>query len=131
MRLGTQTGSLTNHILSRAVIGQPEPVEGMGATILSWTDRHAATIIHVTNAHAQTVIYVREDTATRTDKNGMSESQSYAYAPNPQGRLYTFRRTKSGTWEEVSVNEKTGRFNKTGGCGLRIGERAEYRDFSF
>jgi hypothetical protein len=31
----------------------------------------------------------------------------------------------------VAVNPRTGRYNKNGGLGLRIGEREEYRDFSF
>jgi hypothetical protein len=34
MRIGTQTNSLVNHLYSRAVNGQPEPVIGMGATLL-------------------------------------------------------------------------------------------------
>lgn len=131
MKLGTQTGSLTNHILSRAVIGQPDPIEGMGVTILAWTDRHAGTIINVSKRTSGTVVYVREDKATRIDDNGMSECQTYRYDPNPNGRLYTFRQTKSGQWEQVTVNEKTGRFNKMQGYGLRLGERSEYRDFSF
>lgn len=132
MKLGTQTASLTNHVYSRMTIGQPDPVEGMGATVLSWTDRHAVTIINVTKL-ASTVIYVREDKATRTDSNGMSECQSYSFEPNPTGRLWTFRQTKTGAWEEVTVNQKTGRFNKAegGGYGLRIGERSKYHDYSF
>jgi hypothetical protein len=31
----------------------------------------------------------------------------------------------------VVWNAATNRFNKSEGAGLRIGERAEYRDFSF
>lgn len=132
MKLGTETASLTNHIYSRMTIGQPDPVEGMGATVLAWTDRHPGTIINVTKL-ASTVIYVREDKATRTDTNGMSECQSYSFEPNPIGRLWTFRQTKTGAWEEVVVNQKTGRFNKAegGGYGLRIGEREKYHDYSF
>jgi len=132
MKLGTQTASITNHILSRSIIGQPVSVDGMGVTVLCWTDRHAATIINVTKL-ASTVIYVREDKATRTDKNGMSESQSYEYRPNPAGWLYTFRQRRDGSWEQVVVNTKTGRLNKVegGGHGLRIGERDEYHDFGF
>lgn len=134
MKLGRQTASVTNHILSRAVKGQPEPVVGMGATILSWTDRQPGTIIDVSNAHAATVIYVREDNATRVDKLGMTDSgQRYLFEPDPNGRLYTFRKREDGTWEEVTVNPKTGRYNKIegGGHGLRIGERDKYHDFSF
>lgn len=32
MKLGTQTGSVINHLYSRGVIGQPTPEVGMGAT---------------------------------------------------------------------------------------------------
>ncbi len=127
MKLGTQTGSLVNHIYSRMTNGQPTPEVGMGATLLSWTDRHAATIVHV-NGMGDLII-VQEDHAVRTDANGMSESQAYHYTANPHGALYTFRKTKTGAWQEVYLNEKTGRYNKTD--GLRIGERQTYRDFSF
>jgi hypothetical protein len=73
----------------------------------------------------------REDRAIRTDSNGLSESQTYTYEPNPNGERHWFRRRKNGTWEEVKLNHKTDRYRKTGGLGLRIGEREEYRDPSF
>ena len=44
MNLGTETGSVMNHLMSRMVRGEPAPRVGMGATLLSWTDRHAATV---------------------------------------------------------------------------------------
>ena len=34
MKLGSQTGSVINHLLARGTIGQPEVKVGMGATIL-------------------------------------------------------------------------------------------------
>lgn len=133
MKLGTQTGSLTNHVMSRMTIGQPKPVEGMGVTILSWTDRHAGTIINVTQRSSGTIIWVREDKATRTDSNGLSEEQTYTFEPNPQGRVIVFHcAERDGAWREMMLNPSTGRLNIVkGGHGLRIGERAEYRDFSF
>lgn len=127
MKLGTQTASLTNHLLARSVIGQPEPVVGMGATMLCWTDRHACTIVDVTGDR----IKVQEDKATRTDNNGMSESQTYTYESDPKGAVHTFRKAKNGMWQQVRLNERSGRYVKTEGQGLRIGERDEYRDFSF
>ena len=130
MRLGTQTGSLTNHLYSRMTINQPNPEVGMGATILRWTDRHAATITAILNSSA-TIIIVREDYARRTDKNGMSESQEYEFTRNTEGRRYTFRQAASGSWEEINLNSKTQRWNKVDGPGLRIGERNHYHDFSF
>jgi hypothetical protein len=47
MKLGSQTASLSNHLLSRAVIGEPEVKAGMGVTFLSWTDRDPGTIFRV------------------------------------------------------------------------------------
>ena len=131
MRLGTQTGSMTNHLYSRGVIGQPEPTEGMGATLLSWTDRHAATVLRVFSVGKTRLVSVQEDKAMRSDKNGMSESQTYTYETNPTGRVLTFKQEKNGMWSEVAFSTTTKRWSKTGGYGLRIGQREEYRDFSF
>lgn len=66
MKLGTETASLINHLHSRAVIGQPEPVIGMGVTFLGWTDRSAGTIFRVFKQPGKaglTIIECRNDTA--------------------------------------------------------------------
>ena len=112
MRLGSETGSLTNHVLTGP--GQAEPAVGMGATICCWTDRHAGTIVKVTPCQ----VHVQEDNAVRTDSNGMSECQTYAYEPNPNAPITVFRKTKRG-WRS-----KCGR-------GLVIGKRMEFYDYSF
>ena len=134
MKLGTETGSLTNHLYSRAVIGQPEPVVGMGATILMWTDRHAATIIDTWKDTKKGTIYVhvREDTAKRTDTNGYGGTQVYEYSPNFNGTKSVFRQEPDGSWMQVvpgSGNRVT--WKKSPGPGLRIGEREAYRDPCF
>lgn len=131
MKLGTQTGSVMNHLQSRAVIGQPEPQVGMGATILCWTDRKAATITAVIPCGNSVLIRVQEDHATRTDQNGMSECQAYEYQPNPDGAVSTYRRRKNGTWQLVQLNVRTQRWNAVEGNGLRIGDRQHYHDYSF
>lgn len=123
MKLGTQTSSLTNQ-------DHPSPEVGMGATILCWADRHAATITAVHVYPHTTMLEVQEDHAKRTDTNGISRSQTYDYTPNPDGRKYTFRRAANGLWQEIWFNDKTKRWIKTGGPGLRIGERNHYHDFS-
>jgi hypothetical protein len=131
MKLGSQTGSVTNHIYSRATRGQPDPVVGMGATVLCWTDRHAATIIDVQLTGKGTIVRVRRDKATRVDSNGFSESQQYLYEPQTSGPFETFLFDGS-RWQELTMNERTGRLNKVkGGRGLRIGEREEYWDPCF
>jgi hypothetical protein len=63
MKLGSQTGSVINHLQSRAVIGQPEPKPGMGCTILKWSDRGAATIFRVFQVGKATIIETRDDHA--------------------------------------------------------------------
>lgn len=66
MKLGTDTGSLTNYLLS-GTNGQPKPVVGMGATILSWTDRHPATIVEVSKDYK--VIAIQRDNFARIDES--------------------------------------------------------------
>lgn len=131
MKLGSQTGSLTNHLYSRMVIGQPIPEIGMGVTMMGWTDRYAGTIVEILKGGKY--ITVRTDTAKRVDKNGMSECQEYEYTPNPDGALYYFKKNKDGCWVEGNVNPATGRFKQCqgGGRGLRLNERRAYHDYSF
>src|ERR1700734_2303534 len=98
LKAGTETGSLVNHMMSLSKLMTPEI--GMGATILCWTDRHAATITHVTPK----TITVARDIATRVDSNGMSECQKYRYEPDELCRnLEVFRLTKRG-WRNKGGN---------------------------
>lgn len=73
-----------------------KPVIGMGATVFHWTDRSAGTIERVSASGKR--IWIRQDTATRIDKNGMSDCQEYSYAANPQGTLYEASLRKNGRW---------------------------------
>jgi hypothetical protein len=119
--------SLHNDLYSRMVIGQPEPEIGMGCSLLSHSDRHAASVIKVEG----NVISVQRDHAKRLGKGGASESQEYEFSPNPRGAIYYFRRAKDGVWSEVYRNPVSGRWIKRGGYRLRLGERLEYYDYSF
>lgn len=130
MQLGTQTASLVNHLHARGVIGQPTPVAGMGVTFLRWTDRSPGTIFRVFTVGKTQYIETRDDDYTRTDKNGMSESQEYTFKTRVNGRRRYFRIGRKGLWEEARQNEQ-GRWVKAGGPGLRIGDRGAYHDFSF
>jgi len=124
LKLGTQTGSVMNHLFSREV--GYEPAVGDGATILGWTDRYAATVISVENG----IVTVQQDNAKRVDKNGFSEDQTYEYTPNPQGVTYSYRKGKDGQWQRVVFNTETGRWNKRDGA-IRLGVREEYWDPTF
>lgn len=113
------TGSLVNLMMTNTAEknAEPKPEVGMGATIVMWTDRHAATVIEVSKSGK--TIRIREDHAERTDKNGRSDAQSWSFTPNENGRTYTVRLTKRG-WKVSG-----------GGPSVVLGVRSEYYDFSF
>jgi len=119
-------GNLFNRIMESP--RSTEPHVGMGATLTMYTDRRAGTVIDVGPKY----ITVQCDKATRSDSNGMSECQSYTYAPNSSGAVYCFKRDTTGRWREVTRNPETNRYRLVpGGCGLLLGDRDEYYDFSF
>lgn len=98
---------------------QPKPEVGMGVTYGCWTDRMAGTIVEVSKSGK--TITVQADTATRTDKNGMSECQEYEYTPNPNGEKMVFR-----------ITSKKGNKAWRSGCYTAgLGGRRSYHDFSF
>lgn len=119
MRLGTDTNSFTNYMLS-GTKGQPTPEVGMGATVLCWSDRHAYTIVEVSAKR----IGVQRDNASRVDGGRMSESQQYEYTPNLNATVEYFTLRKNGAWIKEGNAMK-------GGTQIRIGDRREYYDFSF
>lgn len=92
------------------------PVVGMACTVCWVTDRSAATVIAVSRTGAK--VTVREDRATRTDTNGMSECQDYTYEPDPNGTQLTFYRRGNGSYG-------------MGGMRLVLGHRRSYHDYSF
>lgn len=118
-RLGTQTGSLINHLMSGGADKTPQV--GDGATVLMWSDRHAGTIVEV-SPNGKRVGFC-QDKATRTDKNGMSDSQDYSYEPDPSAGIQYFTLRKNGAWVREGESIK--------GTRLSIGSRNEFHDFSF
>ena len=134
MNLGTQTGSVTNHLLSRATNGQPEPRVGMGATILMWSDRHAATITSVLKKVNTTYVTTQDDDAKVVSGSTHDGSATYEFTPNPKGRIRHFKSVgPDGGWKQIRWNDDSKRWNQVpgGGQGLRIGQREEYYDHSF
>ena len=106
-------------LMDRAAPKAPEV--GEGVTELMWSDRHAFTIIRVESPRR---IVVQQDKAARTDHNGMSESQDYSFAPNPEGATAILTLRKNGRWI------RNGTPAKGGTCWL-VGTHREYHDFSF
>lgn len=72
---------------------------GTYATIYYWSDRHAYEVIAVKDQHH---ITIRQLDAIRTDKNEMSDSQSYEYKSNPKNHTMNIEKTRYG-WKEVYV----------------------------
>tara|TARA_S200002703_G_scaffold74073_4_gene63951 strand:- start:14 stop:400 length:387 start_codon:yes stop_codon:yes gene_type:complete len=127
MRLGTQTGSLVNHILSRGVA--QEVAVGDPATVLHWSDRSPATVVEIFTKGKFTYFVTQEDHAKRTDSNGYGGQQEYEYSRNPNGREQTWKVTPEGIIG-VYRNPETGRFVKNGES-VAVGRREKYRDPSF
>lgn len=84
VRLGVG-GSLTNRLAEAAA--QPSVNVGDGATIIMYSDRHACTVIEASEKR----VTVQRDKATRTDNNGICDSQSYSYERDPNGATRTAR----------------------------------------
>lgn len=113
-----QFGSLINHVYT-AGADKVIPTVGMGATKFCWSDRHAYTVQVVLGPKR---IMVSQDRAVRTDQNGMSESQSYSFEPNPTAPLELVTLRKDGKWHFGGTLK---------GSILRLGHRDEYHDYSF
>lgn len=133
MKLGTQTNSLTNHLYSRMTIGAPEAAKGMSATILGWSDRHAATVQGVERTSSgKVIVTITRDKKTLVKAAAcIGEQPEYAFESDPEGSPYHFRQEADGKWEEIQKNKETGRWIKTKGYGLILGKREEYRDPTF
>lgn len=115
----TVYGSVVNAADDGVVVGG-KIIIGMGATMLSWSDRRPATVIDF-DAQGKWV-KVQADNWKRTDKSGMSDCQDYEYSPNPNGAIYIYKRARNGRLTNTGTN---------GGAGIIIGHRERYFDFSF
>lgn len=128
MKLGTETGSLVNHITAGS---GPQPEVGMPATFLHWTDRSPGTVREVFTKGPWTYVGVSGDDYKRIDKNGFSESQTYEYDTTDKGDRTWFRRKEGGKWMGTRQNRDTGRWVAHNSSGIAFGYREKYHDFSF
>lgn len=115
-----KTGSLINMLADRDVPRIPRV--GDGCTVLHWSDRDAATVVRVSPDGKR--IWIKGDIATRTDKNGMSDAQSYSYSPNPDAREIEYTLRKDGKYHKAGEPLR-------GSMSLLIGTRMTYYDYSF
>lgn len=109
-------GSLVNRLSEDSQ--SATPVVGMGATCMSYSDRHAYTIVRVEGKK----LWATPDIAVRTDSFGMSDAQSYSYTTDSTATECLFTLRKDGRWHE-------GR--SLSGRVLCIGHRDQYHDYSF
>ena len=98
-----------------------EPKEGMGATLLMWSDRHAYTIHKVEGKK----LWASRDNTKLIAGNHHSESQEYEFSNENQNdeskwQLFSFR--KDGRWHNGTSLK---------GTTLLIGTKKEYYDPTF
>lgn len=124
MKLGTQTGSFFNHMMSGA---KALPDTEKGATILHWTDREAYFVISVSEDKKRCTI--ERPKVIRTDKLGMSDQQDYEYqkSENPIRHDLVFR--YGGWW--IDNKEKGAYGSRYEKVNIAFGFMREYYDFSF
>lgn len=113
-------GNLMNRV--HETIKPAIPEIGMGATILMFSDREPATITFI--APGGKLIGVKRDFAKRVDKNGMSESQTWEFSPNPDAVVEYYSLRKNGQWVKQGNSIKNGEV-------ILLGHRSKYYDFSF
>ena len=85
-----------------------------------FTDRYPVTVIAVKVVRKHLLITVQEDSATRTDSNGMSECQTYDYERDSNGEMYEFVQRKNRTLK-----------GRNHYYSLSLGFREKYHDYSF
>lgn len=129
MKLGSETGSLVNHLMSTSSYG--EPTVGTPATLLSWSDRAAATVTDVFTKNGRTFVEVKYDISTVVRGSTADGSAEYCYERDPSGSVRYFRREKTGEWICVRKNRDTGRWVMSGRAGVLFGHRETYYDPSF
>lgn len=122
---------MINALIARAVIGQPEPEVGMGATFLLHSDRRPATIVRISYDRGRRLIDVQNDNYVAKKPDAADVDDDWQFERNPTGTISIYRREASGVWSPVAFNKTTRRYNKVSGPGLRIGERDYYYDPSF
>lgn len=91
-------GSLQNTMLAE-MKGTPEPVVGMPATMIFWSDRYPAHVVEV-SASGKTVI-IQEAKSTHVPGTH-GEAQQWVITPDPTGIQHACRKHKDGKWHRTS-----------------------------
>lgn len=94
---------------------------GDGATHCCGSDAYPYSVVDV--SHGGKTLIVRRDTATRTDHNGQSESQTYDITPWADGPTEVIRLAKNGRFY--------GKGGMANGSVFGVGWRRAYDDPSF
>lgn len=98
-----------------------QPVKvGDGVTHGVGSDRYPFTVVEVISPRK---IVLQEDHFKRTDTNGLSESQTYEFTPNPNAPKVTVTLRSNGKWVQIGQPKKY--------PGYYVGERSAYQDPSF
>lgn len=127
MKLGTQTGSLMNHIMANTSV--EEITVGTPATFLSWTDRHPGTIIDVYEKGKFTYLKVRrDDVVYHKDRSGNFDIVD---GSDDNVQMFRFKTDGSSGFQKYGLNPYTNRYGKIGDGGLAVGFREYYYDPSF
>jgi hypothetical protein len=103
-----------------------EPVIGMGATRLMFSDRHPATIVEVQKSATGKIkaVVIQEDTWKVVKGSMQDGSADYEFTPNPEAARITYTLRKNGRYVYAGSDLHTGE-------SIAIGWREKYYDPSF
>lgn len=94
---------------------------GQGCTYHIGSDRYPYTLVEILTSNR---VVLQRDNYTRTDKNGISENQTYSFEPDPLAIRIVVSRRKDGRWRRQG--------EKSGGSGFfTLKGRNAYSDPSF
>jgi len=98
------------------------PEIGMGVTQRLFSDSYPYTIIDIIDAKT---ILIQQDSAIRTDSNGMSDMQDYIYERNQHGPKMLLTKRRDGKWRPKNVRKS--KYETV----YHLGFRKKYYDFTF
>ena len=119
------------YLHSRAVVGQPVPEVGMGATVLHWTDRSPATVVEVFKIGKAVAFTVQEDRATRIDQNGMRDEPDRLLLAEPGGWQEHVQAARGRPLDRRVAEPADEPLEQQCRRGRPAGVRGKYHDFSF
>lgn len=129
MKLGIDTTSYRNYRLSQADPLDPEPVVGMGVTILGRASRRPGTIVELRTDADKLIVIVQEDRVV-SGLDAFAQHDGQMFDRDPAGAKHRFLRTKAGMWQCVRYQSREKRWSPSGAASMKLDMREYFENDS-